>query len=101
MTTRYTTGTRSSMERAVTLIRRELANGFDFVVGVGAIPCALSKYSLSTAKETLGNFMPRIVGKHDGNFVPDAIVEIAPETTVQASEVVVSALARQATGRRI
>lgn len=101
MTTRYSTGTRASMERAVTLIRGELANGFDFVLGIGAMPCALGKYALSTAKETLGNFMPRIVGEQEGNLVPDAIVEIATGTTVQASEVVVSALAHQATGRRI
>ena len=100
MTTKYVTGGgRASIGRAVKLIQGEIATGYDFVYGIGAIPRAFGKCALSTAKEAFDSFIPRIIGEQEGNLVPEAIVEIAPNTAIQASEVVTGSIARQVTGR--
>jgi hypothetical protein len=102
MTTKYTGGGgRASFNRAISLIKGELASGFDFVLGIGAVPSAFGNCALSTARKATDSLTPRVIGEKKGEFVPDVIVEIAPDTTVQASEVVASALAHQATGRRL
>jgi len=102
MTTKYTTGGgRASIERAVRLISGEIADGFDFVLGIGAIPSACGKRALSAVCDIASGFMPKVVTETDSDKAPGVVVEISPNTTVQASEVVAGALAHQATARRV